>query len=396
MTLYACVQIPHLAVAIARRDQPALTHTPLILYTSGPRTTVYAAAPETSAPLGLPLRQALLRAPQAVCRPANPDHDQAVVAGLVGLLETFSPRVAAIAAVPDAIIDLDLGRCTLSQAMALTERIRAAICMYLRLLPALGLARTRGVARVAAATAGAGAAVVVPPGREASFLAPLPISALPLDDAVARQLTRLGLRTSGSIAALPLDALQAQFGAYGSTLHRLVKGDDDAPILANPSAPRIALTRRFDGPLTNRVLLDQALRGLATELAARLAAGGWAAQALTLTLRFEHAPPWIEQRLLLQPTAVQGRLAEALVALLARAHVDEGIESLTVAVAQLRPTVAAQLELFASPQGQARRLDDTLQRLVARYRGCFVRAALTDPAAYLPEQRVRFDPLERP
>ncbi|HEY3231867.1 MAG TPA: hypothetical protein VGJ87_21735, partial [Roseiflexaceae bacterium] len=374
----------------------ALTHMPLILYRSGPHATVYAAAPETGAPPGIPLRQALLRAPQAVCRPANPDHDQAVVAGLVRLLETFSPRVAAVATVPDAILELDLGRCTLPQAMALTERIRVAICMYLRLLPALGLARTRGVARVAAATAGAGIAVLVPPGREASFLAPLPISTLPLDDAAARQLIRLGLRTIGSVAALPLDALQAQFGAYGRILHRLVKGDDDAPIRANPSAPRIALTRRFAGPLTNRVLLDQALRGLATELATRLAAGGWATQALTLTLRFEHASPWTEQRLLPQPTAVQGRLAEALVALLGQARVDEGIESLTIAVAQLRPTVAAQLELFASAQGQARRLDDTLERLVTRYRGCFVRAALADPAAYLPEQRVRFEVLERP
>jgi hypothetical protein len=40
MTLFACIQIPHIAVAVARRDDPALADVPLILYTSGPRATV--------------------------------------------------------------------------------------------------------------------------------------------------------------------------------------------------------------------------------------------------------------------------------------------------------------------------------------------------------------------
>jgi nucleotidyltransferase/DNA polymerase involved in DNA repair len=126
MTLFARVQIPHLGIAVARRDDPALADVPLILYASGPRATVYDAAPETGIVAEMPLRQALLRAPQAVCRPATPEHDQAAVANLVNLLQTFSPRVASVATRPDARIDLDLGRRTLPQAMALAERIGTA------------------------------------------------------------------------------------------------------------------------------------------------------------------------------------------------------------------------------------------------------------------------------
>ena len=70
MTLFACVQIPHLPIAVARRDDSALADVPLILYLPGPRATIYDAAPEIGIAAGMPLRQALLRTPQAVCRPA--------------------------------------------------------------------------------------------------------------------------------------------------------------------------------------------------------------------------------------------------------------------------------------------------------------------------------------
>jgi len=85
---------------------------------------------------------------------------------------------------------------------------------------------------------------------------------------------------------------------------------------------------------------------------------------------------------------------ESLIALLARVDCTANVEALTVEAANLRPTVATQLELFASQQGQEKRLDDTLSRMARRYRACFVRAHLAAPAAYLLEQRVRFVPLD--
>jgi nucleotidyltransferase/DNA polymerase involved in DNA repair len=395
MTLFACAQIPHLAVAVARRDDPALADVPLILYITGQRATIYDSAPETRAAAGQPLRQALLRAPQAVCRPATPEHDQVALASLVTLLQTFSPRVAIVATRPDTLIDLDLGqRQLLPQAMALAERIGTAIRIQLQLLPALGLARTRGVARLAAATAGAGVAVVVPPGREDAFLSPLPISRLPIEAEVAQRLDLLGLRTIGAVAALPLDAIEAQFGAYGRTLYRLAHGRDDWPIEANTSTPRIKLTRRFAGPVADRTVLELAVRPLALQLAARLSRGGWAARHVALKLHVEFGEPWLARRTLTQPTSDAALLGQALLALLARADCTVGVEALSVEVAGLRPTVVAQLELFASQQGQHKQLDGTLKRLTARHHRSFVRASLAHPDAYLPEQRVRFELLD--
>jgi DNA polymerase-4 len=333
----------------------------------------------------------VLRVPHAVCRPATPKRDHTIFARLTSLLQTFSPRVEAGDPLPDATVEFDLGRRTLPQAMALAESVATAIRTQLHLTPALGLARTRFVAGVAAATAGAGIAVVVPPTCEAAFLAPLSIGFLPLDAETARRLDLFGLRTIGAVAAVPLDALQVQFGAFGRTLHRLANGIDERPIGATVPASSVAVSRRFDGPLANRHILELALRALAVDLAASLTSGGWAARDVALTLSLTDDMPWSDRRVLTEPTSDQRVLAQILSALLAQATLTSGVEAMTLQVTDLSPTVTAQLELFAPEQGQADRLRGTLQRLSTRYTGCFVRATVAEPEAYLAEQRVQFD-----
>ncbi|HEX9373250.1 MAG TPA: hypothetical protein VF897_19715, partial [Roseiflexaceae bacterium] len=74
---------------------------------------------------------------------------------------------------------------------------------------------------------------------------------------------------------------------------------------------------------------------------------------------------------------------------------ESGVEAITLCISELRPTVAAQLDLFAPTSGQAKQLDSALERLHTRYGGSFVQARLADSTAQLPERRVRFDPQEK-
>jgi DNA polymerase IV len=130
----------------------------------------------------------------------------------------------------------------------MVARIRTA----LNLRPAIGMATTQFVAARAAHVAGAGAAVVVPPGQEQAFLAPQPITALPIDAEVIRRLHLLGLRTLGAVAAIPRDAMAAQFGAAGFHIHCLAQGMDDQPVAwllgLNPTfvSPATPEFKRFD------------------------------------------------------------------------------------------------------------------------------------------------------
>jgi hypothetical protein len=134
---------------------------------------------------------------------------------------------------------------------------------------------------------------------------------------------------------------------------------------------------------------------LVDRLTNQLASGGWAAQAITLTLHPDDGTPWRAQRTLSTPTADRAKLMEAFRTLSRTAHLESGVEAITLCISELAPTVTAQLELFAPTTGQAKQLDHTLERLHARYASSFVHARLADSSAQLPERRVRFEPQEK-
>lgn len=396
MTLIASVQIQNIAIAVARRDQPALADQPLILYTAErQRTIVAAASDDTGVTAGMPLRQAITRCPQAVYQAADPERDRQACIALGSLLATFSPRVVFSMQGTDAIVDLDLGRIGIPKVIAVVQRLAQQIEATLRLVPALGVAAKPFVARRAAAVAGSRSAAVIPPGHELSLLAPQPVTTLPIDAEIMQRLHLLGLRTIGALARIPLDALQAQFGASGRLLYQLARGGDDTPIGVTTTPPALARTARFAGPLSNRTLLEAAIGRLVDRLAAQLDAGGWAARAIKVMLHLEDGAPWSAERRLSAPTADPSKLREVFLALSRAALLDTGIEALTLQMSELAPTVATQLDLFAPASGQTKQLDTALERLSTRYAGSFVRATVANSAAQLPERRVRFEPRDR-
>jgi nucleotidyltransferase/DNA polymerase involved in DNA repair len=333
-----------------------------------------------------------VRYPHAVFRLVDAAHEHQILNALLTLLQAFSPRVAALALAPDARIDLDLGRIGIPDTMALTQRLAQHIQASLQLTPALGVARTRFVAQRAAQHAGIGVTVLIPPGREAEFLAPHPSTTLPIDDATIRQLQLLGLHTIGALAKLPVDALQAQFGAIGRTLYHLARGGDDDPIAPTAVAPTLSQRGRFASPLTNRLLLETAISRLFDRLVTQLTAGGWAACTVALTLALEDGESWTAQRTLSSPTAEPTLLDAAFLALCRTAQLESGVEALTLEINDLAPTVTRQLDLFAPMSGQSKQLERTLDRLHTRYASSFVRARLLEATGLLPEQRVRFEP----
>src|SRR5581483_11441776 len=133
---------------------------------------------------------------------------------------------------------------------------------------AVGVADGRGAAAIAARRAAAGAMAWVPPGETAAYLAPLPAAWLPVSAEMRRRLELLGLRTIGALAALPVGAVQAQFGPEGRLAWEIAHGRDRRPLAPRtpPCIPSAALA--FDTPCADRAqllaaveeLVDRALR----------------------------------------------------------------------------------------------------------------------------------------
>ena len=392
MTLIACVQIANLPIARARRDNTALMAQPLIIYVvEHGRAHVSAASGDAGVTVGMPLHRARARCPQAMYLPAEPEQDAQTAAALAALLGAFSPRVAEAVPLPDLAFTLDLGKVAIAQVMTIVDRIAHRVRAELGLAAAIGVAANRLAAQHAARRAGVGVALLIPPGQEQVFLAPQPVETLDLDAALVERISRLGLRTVGELARVPLDALQTQFGGVGQQLYQLARGIDTLPIPTTADAPTISATQRFVGPLLNVLILERAIEQLATRLDTQLAKGGWAAGAVAVTLALDDGKPVVVERMLAEPTSDRARLAAALLGLARGAVLGSGVTSITAAASHLTPVVVEQLELFAPAGGQAARLRDVLSRLEGRFGGSLLRVRLADPEARLPERRVRLN-----
>ncbi|MBO3725215.1 DNA polymerase Y family protein [Actinomyces bowdenii] len=136
---------------------------------------------------------------------------------------------------------------------------------------------------------------IIPPGATPGFLAPRPLSAALacLTTRRLRQeaiglleiLARLGLRTLGDLAALPLKEVAARFGPAGARLHRLASGTDHQVPRSPRPAKDICASIDLDPPAERADTAAFAARSLAEGLSDRLVAAGLAAGRLRVEAR---------------------------------------------------------------------------------------------------------------
>jgi protein ImuB len=279
---------------------------------------------------------------------------------LLALAREFTPRVEARAPTP-VLLDLsglgrlwptpqELGQALLDAAAARAIEAQAA------------LAFTRGAALVLARSCPG--LTVVPAGREAAALAPLPLAFLDLPAERQEILERWGLRTIGDLARLPAVALAERFGPEGPRLLRLARGEDVGVLVPTPFPERFETTLELDWPVEGLEPLAFLLSRVLEPLCATLAARGRKAASLAVELGLvdgtQHARA-------LKPAAPTGeaRTWRTLVLLDLEAHPPR--DAIVRVTARAEPTLAraAQFSLLDPALPSPERLAETMARLVA-------------------------------
>jgi protein ImuB len=334
------------------------------------------------------LGEALARCPGMRLVPPDPERAastwEAVLAALEGTGAAVEPATPG-----EAYFDAGaLRRMYGGHLEGVLARIRRAVAMPAR----LGAAPSRFCALAAARRARPGrGSNIVPAGAERAFLAPLPVSLLPVPTAsLAPTLERLGVRTLGDLAALPPGDLADRFGVPGLRARELALGRDE-PL--RPRPPGEVLAEEIDLPeAVSGIQLQHALELLIDRLLARPERRGRTLRRLRLGARFVERGTWRREVALRQALTSRERLRLALGPKLA--ELPAPIERLALVVVSYGPPVADQIS-FHRPDEQERRsrLAEALrQTRAAAGSESVLRVLDTDPASRVPERRAFLTP----
>jgi len=249
------------------------------------------------------------------------------------------------------------------------------------------------IAWVAASRAKPGEAVIVPAGTEWKFLASQPISVLPLDTDTHRRLRQLGIRSLGALAALPEEAITAQFGAMGRRLWRLAAGRIAEPVEGRIAPEPIVAALTFFTPVGERELLAHALDQLIRRALKHPRRIGWRVHAVRLRADLEGSSSWLAAILLKDPTADAGRIAAPLKTRLEQSPPTGAVERLVLEFTAFAPGTS-ELQLFArdaqaaARAGQQRALQSAAREIRMRVkRATLYHVIEVQPWSRLPERR---------
>ena len=112
---------------------------------------------------------------------------------------------------------------------------------------------------------------LVPAGKEAEFLAPLPLETLwGIGPKTADQLRQIGISNIGELAAWPLADLTNRFGKNGYDLHARANGIDNRPVETHRDPKSVSQEVTFSRDTADKDKLDRQLRKQSETVASHL------------------------------------------------------------------------------------------------------------------------------
>jgi DNA polymerase-4 len=293
--------------AVEQRDRPELRGLPVVVGGGGPgdRGVVSAASYEArrfGIQSAMPLRRAARLCPHAVFLPVDGAKYQAVSREVMAILRRFTPQVEPIS-IDEAFLDVTGSIVLFGDGPTIARRIKDAVRGELGLTVSVGVATTKLVAKIASDLRKPDGLVVVPPGQEATFLAPLPIMRLwGVGEQTAIALREYGVRTIGDLAQLPADLLVRRFGRHGAALVERAVGIDADAVSDGDPAKSVGHEHTFDVDTSDRETIERTLLAMADGVAARLRASGLRASTVTVKIRDASFRTITRQRTLPEPT----------------------------------------------------------------------------------------------
>ena len=374
--------------AVEQRDHPEHRGKPLIVGSDpkgGKGRGIVATCSYEARKFGVHSAQAISQAwrmcPQGIYVPPDMPKYARVSERIMRILLDFSDLVEQIS-IDEAFLDVTGSRRLFGDGVSIAGKIRDRIHSEQKLTASVGVAANKFTAKVASDFRKPDGLVVVEPGREAEFLAPLPVSRLwGVGEKTAALLNGIGLQSIGQIAALDRRYLADRFGKSGEHLWELSRGIDDRPVAPEDGYKSIGHETTFEKDTEDERLLHDTLLWLTEKVAQRLRANHTRARTIAIKFREADFATYTRRKTLTVPVDTSEKIFPR-AWMLMHPLIRRGVAVRLIGVygSNLASEEGGQLSLFGRPEQRDRRLATAVDDITRRYGdSAITRATLVDP-----------------
>jgi protein ImuB len=400
----ACIWIPQFELRARLHAAPSLRDQPLLIADAGSLRAIVldasAEALESGIQRRMPISAARALCPEVVIIPPDPAFVQQLSKRILTQLYRFSPLVGRDGHEAFFVQLEGLEQLHPNEQKLARQLQHALSCFDLTANIAIASSPISAwiVARATPAAAiGLDAVTVVAPDQDRSYLARLPLEAIPMPEQIVRLCRVLGLSRVGDLQQLPRGALTRRFGRQGDAIER--RAQARARALFRVEAPSIIEQSEIDldQPTADLEPLIFLHKSVLDRLIKSVGASRRSIATLELTLVLADSDRSRVCQLFrpARPTLQAKVLLDLMTLWLQSGPVGEPVDRIVMRAVEVGVATARQLHLFDKQEDLALdALQVSLSRLAAAYGPeSVVHPRLTD--RYLPEGRLSWEPHER-
>ena len=293
--------------AVEQLDNPELRGKAVLVGGSPEHRGVVATASYEARAFGvhsaMPMRSAVRRCPQGIIVRPRFDRYREVSRKVMEIFRETTDLVEPLS-LDEAYLDItqvvEGGRPPLAVALDLKRRVNQETGLTL----SVGAGTAKSVAKIASDLNKPDGLLVVPPGEEEEFLAPLPVGRLwGIGPKTGERLQGDGIDTIGQLAAQPLDWFQRRFGQRAADLRDRALGRDREAVHTQRATKSVSAETTFDTDLTGEDQLYPVLARLAVRVAGHLEAKELRGKTVTVKARLADFTTFTRQMTLPAPTS---------------------------------------------------------------------------------------------
>ena len=376
--------------AVEERENPALRGKPVVIGSEpkegrgrGVVATANYAARRYGIGSAMPISEAWRRCPKAVYLRPRMRLYADVSRQIRAIFERFTDLIEPIS-IDEAFLDVTASNRLYGDGPAIAGLVKDAIRKEERLTASIGCAKSKFIAKIASDLDKPDGLVVVRPGEEAEFLAPLPIGRLwGAGPKALERFRRLGCATIGDAAGLDRDVLVRAFGdSMGDRFHRLSRGVDDRPVVPDHVRKSLGKETTFGEDISDRRVVERTLLDLTEQVASLLRRKSLAGATVAVKLRWEGFETVTRQRTLESPVNTVEKIWPVARELLRNAdRPQRRVRLVGVTLSTLDRAASGQADMFVQDTGLDTKVAEAMDALTERFgSGTVTRAALLENA----------------